>query len=60
MTDNTRNDTMTLDEMMTKLKEYEKNLKRERKWVDIKPYSDTIISSTLQLIDDLQIEGVCA
>ena len=34
MTNNTENNTMTLDETMAELKEYEKRIKTERKWVD--------------------------
>ena len=52
--------TMTLDEKMTKLEEYEQRIKTERKWVDIKPYSHNIITLTLKAIHDLEIKGVSA
>jgi hypothetical protein len=42
---------------MKKLQEYEKKIENERDFVDIKPYSHNIISLTLRMIDDLEIEG---
>ena len=42
---------------MIKLQEYEKKIENERDFVDIKPYSHNIISLTLRMIDDLEIEG---
>jgi hypothetical protein len=48
---------MTIDEKITILKQQEEKIVRERFWVDIKPYSHTIITLDLQAIDDLQIEG---
>ena len=60
MTEETPQYTMTLDEKMTKLKEYEQRIKTERKWVDIKPYSHNIITLSLKAIHDLEIEGVSA
>ena len=40
------------------LKDLESKIKKERKWVDIKPYSHNIISLYLHAIDELEIEGV--
>ena len=40
------------------LKELESKIKKERKWVDKKPYSHNIISLYLHAIDKLEIEGV--
>ena len=39
------------------LKELESKIKKERKWVDIKPHSATIISLLLNAIDELEIDG---
>ena len=47
---------MTCD--MDKLRQYEKTIKHERKFVDIKPYSHNIISMTLEMIDELKLEGI--
>lgn len=43
---------------MEKLQEYETRILTEREYVDIKPYSHNIISLNLQMIDNLEIEGI--
>ena len=39
------------------LEELESKIEKERKWVDIKPHSATIISLLLNAIDELKIDG---
>ena len=50
----------TLQDKMKKVVEYEKKIKQERKWVDIKPYSYNIISLMLRAIDDLELDCINA